>query len=89
MKEIYINIIKTFLDIPLVNNSIDNLEELDEKLLDNIISHQVIPQTINFYGYIMENNKNYLDILEKIINEIKKSPKHINELHTLIESLNK
>ena len=88
MKEIYLKIINAFLAIPLVNSSIDNVDELDEEILDRLITNQVIPQTVHFYGYSMENNRNYLDVIQSIIDEIKKSPTHLKQLHETIESLN-
>ena len=88
MKDIYIKIINAFLASPLVNSSVDNVDELEEDLLGQMITEQVIPQTVHFYGYSMENNRNYLDVIQSIIDEIKKSPTHLKQLHETIESLN-
>ena len=88
MKDIYLKIIEAFLAIPLVNSSVENVDELEEDLLDQMITEQVIPQTVHFYGYSMQNNRNYLDVIQSIIDEIKKSPKHLKTLHETIDSLN-
>ena len=86
MKKIYIEILNSYCQIPLVKNEI-NFSKYDEKDLDNMIYNKVIPGTIKFYGDCIVNKKNYLDIINLLINNIKKSEKHFNHFKELIQKL--
>ncbi len=52
MKNIYLQIIKSYSKIPFVNNiSDDILESKSEETLSNMITDTVFPGVITFYGY--------------------------------------
>ena len=59
-KEIYLNIIRAYCKIPLVEKvPFDYFEKQNETKLSKMIMDTVVPGVIQFYGHSMYEKKNY------------------------------
>ena len=88
MKNIYLQIIKSYSKIPFVNNiSDDILESKSEETLSNMITNTVVPGVITFYGHSMSENRNYLDVIKEIINNLQKSKDHFDEFKKILNDI--
>ena len=89
-KKIYLNIIKAYCEIPLVEKiSFDYFEKKNEEQLSKMIMDTVVPGVIRFYGHSMYENRNYLDVINNIIQNLKLSKTHFNEFKRILNEISK
>ena len=87
-KEIYLQIIESYCKIPFVKNKLSEFVTFSEDKLSILILNTVIPGTIRFYGHSMSENRNYLDVIKEIIDNLKKSEIHFNEFKNILNNIN-
>lgn len=90
MIETYKLIIDAFLEIPILtekHNLPKNFNDCTEEELSDYINMIVIPHTISFFSAMVHANKDYRDVVQKIINEMVKSPKHFTYFQSILREL--
>ena len=90
MIETYKLIIDAFLEIPILTEKQQlpkTFNECTEEELSDYINMVVIPHTISFFSAMVHANKDYRDVVQKIINEMFKSPKHFTYYQSILREL--
>ena len=89
-KDIYLEIIKSYCKIPLVPKTEEDIfKKQKEETLSKMIMNTVIPGVIHFYGHSLSENKNYLILIQEIINNLKKSEYHFKEFQKLLDNISR
>jgi len=87
-KTLYLDIINSYCKIPLIDKkSLLNFKELSSQTLSNIIYKIIIPGIIQFYRDCILNSQNYFNLIEKIINKLKKSEQHFKLFQNVISKI--
>ena len=89
-RENYKSIIDAFLEIPILteNHKLSkSFEDSSDEELSEYITVIVIPHTIAFFSQMMYSKKNYIDVVQNIINELKNSKEHFAYYQKIITQL--
>ena len=90
MRENYKLIINAFLEIPILtekHNLQKPFDECSDEELSDHINMIVIPHTISFFSAMVHANKDYRDVIQNIINQMVKSPKHFSYFQSILKEL--
>ena len=89
-RDIYNSIINSFLEIPILtekHNLPKTFEESTDEELSDYITTIVIPHTIAFFSQMVYSNKDYRDVIQKIINNLAKSKNHFLYFQSILKQL--